>query len=417
MASHYSFFMGDLNFRTKLPNLEPGSDEHIQASHELTERKSWGVLNRHDELSNALLDNQCLAGWKTPYCNFDPTFKVSRQDGYAYNPLRSPSYTDRILYKAIDQLEDSLAVSLYEPITHFTSSDHKPIRGAFEIQLNEKLDLKPRAPTLKKEKLHILFTSIELSLYTDKYKPKKRSKNDDEVAKPNPFVSFISTPRDALELDASRKRSTWKRFGLKKSFVRTKPGRTKSDVGNNSEFNPLSAQWPGTSVIEGTFNPKWKNDEIHFELGTKNKTNNRPLDLSGALMHVSVFDQRESNPKPLGSFTLNLASLIKVTKESDTQRERGRRSLNAGSRQSRAMGGKQSPSFRRKLSKQPSSRLSGIIESLADELENDSQEVKKLKQLKITTLKFDEALVESGVQTGDIQCTVDAWWMDEEGEE
>jgi len=416
MASHYSFFMGDLNFRTKLPHCEPGSDEHIQASHDLTARKNWGVLNRHDELSNALLDNKCLAGWKTPYCNFDPTFKVARKDGYQYNVLRSPSYTDRILYKAIDQLEDSLEVSLYEPITHFTSSDHKPIRGAFEIQLNEKLDLKPRIPTLKKEKLHILFTSIEIILYSDKYKPKSKS---DEVVKPNPFVSFISTPRDALELDSSsRKRSGWKRLGLKKSTGRTAPGRSKSDVGN-SKFNPLSARWPGTSVIEGTFTPQWKNDEIHFELGTKNKSNNRQLDLSGALMHVAVFDQRESNPKPLGSFTLNLASLIKVTKESD--KNKGGNSRDAGStgRKARAMK-KDSPSeksFRHKLSKQPSTRLTGLIESLADELEMDSQESKRLNELKITTLKFDEALVESGVQTGEIKCTVDAWWMDEEEEE
>ncbi|CAJ1932483.1 unnamed protein product [Cylindrotheca closterium] len=413
MASHYSFFMGDLNFRTKLPHLEPGSDEHIQASHALTAARNWSVLNRHDELSNALLDNKCLAGWKTPYCNFDPTFKVARQDGYAYNVLRSPSYTDRILYKAIDQLEDSLEVSLYEPITHFTSSDHKPVRGAFEIQLNEKLDLKPRQPTLKKERLHILFTSIELSLYSAKYKQKTKPKSDDEVVKPNPFVSFISTPRDALELDASsRKRSAWKSFGQKKSFPRTKPGRTKSDVGS-SKFNPLSTQWPGTSVMESTFNPTWKNDEIHFELGMKNKTNNRPLDLSGALMHVSVFDQRDSNLKPLGSFTLNLASLIKVTKEPDKSRRGGPM---GGARPGRGGMGAPAQSFRGKLSKQPSRRLSGLLDSLADELE-DNQEAQRLKQLKITTLKFDEALVESGVQTGDIKCTVDAWWMHDAEEE
>jgi hypothetical protein len=32
---------------------------------------------------------------------------------------------------------------LYEPVDDFTTSDHKPIRGAFDIQLNEKLQWRP----------------------------------------------------------------------------------------------------------------------------------------------------------------------------------------------------------------------------------------------------------------------------------
>ena len=164
--------------------------------------------------------------------------------------------------------------------------------------------------------------------------------------------------------------------------------------------------------MEGTFNPKWEAEEIHFELGMKNKTNNRPLDLSGALMHVSVFDGRDSNPKLLGSFTLNLAALIRMTIESDTI-SRG------SSRHARAIGiqsgaGK---SYQRRLSRQPSSRLTGLIESLADELDQDSQESKRLRQLKITTLHFNEPLLDCGIQTGTIKCSVDAWWMQEEEEE
>jgi len=174
--------------------------------------------------------------------------------------------------------------------------------------------------------------------------------------------------------------------------------------------NPLSAQWPGSSVRERTFNPKWEAEEIHFEVGMKCKTNNRPLDLSGALMHVSVFDGIDSNPKLLGSFTLNLASLIKLTKEANMNKR-------GSTRHARAMGMKAGKSNQRRLSKQPSSRLSSMIESLADELGKDSRDSMKLRQLKITTLQFDEVLVDSGIQTGTIKCTVDAWWMQEDEQE
>jgi hypothetical protein len=190
MNNHFMFFMGDLNFRTRLNDYEPGSLEHVQATHQLVgstsvddelrrkaeREKSKGkdtdeedeedtdhagvgtnadsipddphpscyfILNQADELAYALKIKDCFVGFSTPYCNFPPTFKVGRQLGYKYNPKRSPSYTDRILYTTSDQLKSALTPILYEPVANFTSSDHKPIRGAYEIQLNPKLQLKP----------------------------------------------------------------------------------------------------------------------------------------------------------------------------------------------------------------------------------------------------------------------------------
>ena len=199
VANHFMFFMGDLNFRTRLNGYEPGSAEHVEATHELVgstsviedkklkaeqEREKeakkaaeagkevkkedaaetklamdddepppkipddppascYYTLNVSDELAYALRIKQCFVGFKTPYCNFPPTFKVGRQMGYKYNPKRSPSYTDRILFRTSDQLESALTPLVYEPVVKFTSSDHKPIRGAYEIQLNPKIQMKP----------------------------------------------------------------------------------------------------------------------------------------------------------------------------------------------------------------------------------------------------------------------------------
>jgi hypothetical protein len=143
LASHFMFAMGDLNFRTKLPDHEAGSPEHVTAVHELAEKKDWATINEHDELAAALRRRDCFVGFSTPLCWFPPTFKVHRQGGYVYNDQRSPSYTDRILYKGSHRLGGKIKVLTYEPIDNFTSSDHKPIRGAFEVELNPKLKWRP----------------------------------------------------------------------------------------------------------------------------------------------------------------------------------------------------------------------------------------------------------------------------------
>jgi hypothetical protein len=133
--------MGDLNFRTKLPDTEAGSTKHVEKTHNLL--KDWETLNKHDELAKALREKHCLVGFSTPLCWFPPTFKVLRQAGYVYNDKRSPSYTDRILYKASHRLSEKIKPLVYEPIDNFASSDHKPIRGAFEVELNPRLKWRP----------------------------------------------------------------------------------------------------------------------------------------------------------------------------------------------------------------------------------------------------------------------------------
>jgi hypothetical protein len=143
ISSHFMFVTGDLNFRTRLPNTEPGSPEHVKLTHQLAYDNNYATLGKYDELSHALQRKDCLVGFQTPVCNFPPTFKVERQEGYKYKDNRSPSYTDRILYLGADQLGEKINVLGYEPIDSFSTSDHKPIRGAFEVELNQKLKWRP----------------------------------------------------------------------------------------------------------------------------------------------------------------------------------------------------------------------------------------------------------------------------------
>ena len=142
-SSHYTFAMGDLNYRSRLANVEIGSERHIKLCHSMARKQDWPTLNKYDELRGSLEERTCLVGFDTPFCNFPPTFKVARHDGYHYNVKRSPSYTDRILYKKADQLDYGLQMLLYEPVESFKSSDHKPIRSGFSIRLNKELKWKP----------------------------------------------------------------------------------------------------------------------------------------------------------------------------------------------------------------------------------------------------------------------------------
>jgi len=85
-----------------------------------------------------------LYGFQTLPCHFPPTFKMERRPGYTYKENRTPSYTDRILWKTGDRLEENITPLCYEPVDDFETSDHKPVRGAFEIQLNNHLRLRGR---------------------------------------------------------------------------------------------------------------------------------------------------------------------------------------------------------------------------------------------------------------------------------
>lgn len=317
LASHFSFVMGDLNFRTRIPGFEPGSQEHIDEAHRLAETEAWSTINEYDELSHALRNNHCLAAFKTLKCHFPCTFKVHRVDGYTYNEKRSPSYTDRILYNANHLLWDRIRPIMHEPIEHFTSSDHKPIRGAFEIQLNSPLRWRPilvreyqsfRANTksgrklkgssfgkvegpssIRKENMHIFVSSIQCSVTSEKYTTFEHA--------PRTYVSFVSTPSYIMKKDVSRKEKVLRFLGYSKSKnIKDEDHETKVQLG-----------WPRTRCASKTCDPQW-DDEIHFKVQT-HYANGTPMDLTGALLHVLLFESKDS-PYLIGSCTLNLAFLI-----------------------------------------------------------------------------------------------------------
>jgi len=143
LASHFCFVLGDLNFRTRYQGHVHYEDQ-INDVQKLVADCNWEELNAADELQMALHKKLCLYGFQTLSCHFPPTFKMERRPGYTYKENRTPSYTDRILWKTGDRLEENITPLCYEPVDDFETSDHKPVRGAFEIQLNNHLRLRGR---------------------------------------------------------------------------------------------------------------------------------------------------------------------------------------------------------------------------------------------------------------------------------
>uniref|UniRef100_A0A7S2END7 Inositol polyphosphate-related phosphatase domain-containing protein n=1 Tax=Ditylum brightwellii TaxID=49249 RepID=A0A7S2END7_9STRA len=135
LNSHHAFFCGDLNYRVVLPEKEIDQEEHKRIVRDMVEKEEWSALNDYDELGQALTKKECLNGFMTLPCHFPPTFKVTRQDGYAYNAKRTPSYTDRVLWKSADGFESNLSPICYEPCPDFITSDHKPFWCALKLEM------------------------------------------------------------------------------------------------------------------------------------------------------------------------------------------------------------------------------------------------------------------------------------------
>jgi hypothetical protein len=140
----------------------------------------------------------------------------------------------------------------------------------------------------KREYLHLFVSSIQVQIDKEHY-----GKNH-EIRTPNFFVCFISTPAEALKKKVSR----WKNV---KYLAATMTSVTK----NLGRLEGVNA-WPRTRRRKKTFDAFW-DEVVHFKVHTHDSTG-KPIDLSGAIIHVAVLDG--SSHDLVGIFPLNLAYLV-----------------------------------------------------------------------------------------------------------
>ena len=251
VSSHHMFVLGDLNFRTEIENLENnnaglsdsekcGAEDNDNSKEnqtsstiqdkinvkdnyklvmKLIKNENWAQLYSYDELSKGLENGDLLVDFQTLACAFNPTFKVKRTSGYRYNKQRTPSYTDRILYRSAKGLQSHLKQIAYEPCVDFITSDHKPIRGAFSLILNETIK-----PIILPNAFQLVFSDIECSDLLSM----------DYSGFVDPFVMVIW---DSIDLQCSS---------------------------NFSKLVNLLGKWPITASKRKTLNPRWCGNQFVF---------------------------------------------------------------------------------------------------------------------------------------------------------
>ena len=130
------FICGDLNFRIDLPkekfyqicsyNYNYKNKDKEKGISEIQAKKCIYELKKYDEMS-LIKEKFSDYNLKEGTINFPPTYKYIKES-LIYNDKRTPSWTDRILYKG----DKSVKCIFYDSIDLYIS-DHKPIVGLFEI--------------------------------------------------------------------------------------------------------------------------------------------------------------------------------------------------------------------------------------------------------------------------------------------
>ena len=135
-----------------------------------------------------------LSDWETMQCRFPPTFKVTRDKvTETYNKKRAPSYTDRILFNSMPGFRQNLHISEFTSTPKFVSSDHKPIRGIFEIEPSPTVVPGPLADT-QHMRPKLLFTRIAA-------KDLPVMDGVAEGGKADPYILFYSDPPEVMPVE------------------------------------------------------------------------------------------------------------------------------------------------------------------------------------------------------------------------
>ena len=142
----YVFWMGDLNYRidlwTAVGKAQPKEkgethEQHWAEVKDLADKKQWVALMQGDQLKREQAKGEIFQGFHEPDYNFLPTFKVKRWTGTTHLAQRSPAYCDRILWRMQPYLEKYRPVTVREfvAVENVSTSDHKPVRGRFDVKL------------------------------------------------------------------------------------------------------------------------------------------------------------------------------------------------------------------------------------------------------------------------------------------
>lgn len=117
------FWAGDLNYRLELPR-----DDAIALANA---GDVAGLLER-DQLRAQIAQNKVFYGFREGDITFTPTYKFepgTRE--YDTKKMRTPSYTDRVLYSCSPEYQEFLTQTAYGACHAIMTSDHSPVFATF----------------------------------------------------------------------------------------------------------------------------------------------------------------------------------------------------------------------------------------------------------------------------------------------
>lgn len=123
------FWFGDFNFRLSKDRV--GVETILKQAAGL----DMAPLLQHDQLSKEMKDGSIFKGFHEAPIHFPPTYKYDVGcDVYdSTSKQRTPSYTDRILYR--NRQVDDIKVIKYSSCSSIKTSDHRPVVGMFQVKL------------------------------------------------------------------------------------------------------------------------------------------------------------------------------------------------------------------------------------------------------------------------------------------
>lgn len=187
--------------------------------------------------------------------------------------MSSHSYTDRILFASAEHLGDKLKPLDYEPCPGFASSDHKPIRGAYAIELNGAMGEEEKKMT---EPVSLVFRDMKCHDLPPM----------DVDGSSDPYVMFVCDPLDLVKDDRNPK----------------------------EQKHQGNYKWPRTSYIKKTLNPVW-NEQVKLCIPSGPASR-----MNGAMLFITIMDyDMSSADDTISTLALNLQQLVELPEGQDSK--------------------------------------------------------------------------------------------------
>ncbi|EQC35949.1 hypothetical protein, variant [Saprolegnia diclina VS20] len=241
-----------------------GFKSPVRAINRYAKDANWTLLLQHDELVAALQTGAAFAGFSEAMITFAPTFRRALGTQLPTNRrlnirdlqelyttilsdggLRVPSYTDRILYHSLPDLQDKVRCVKYFSCEDVTTSDHKPVASIFHVAIEKS----PRTDDMVVKKCTVSVSNVHITwaspLETMLLPPSPDVDEDDESP------SLTASPLGPLP-HSSMMSSTWASSMGTSSTTKTHRGPivvrslfplpSEDDFAESRELNELAEQ-------------------------------------------------------------------------------------------------------------------------------------------------------------------------------